>query len=165
MTATNHSSPAFNVTLTHARLHAPGKVSTQQHRRKVHVELGTIRILWVVLTSVPGASEVQEVTSHFGWPTWNAPDLPPPSDDWKAIFNASDRSYAGLHHGGLGDGPSISIRPADHLPIGQDMWKILQAQNSVVLSTGLSGEPTAAELGSAASRKMLQAVLAPAVIV
>ncbi|MGW0165965.1 hypothetical protein ACWDWT_12325 [Streptomyces sp. NPDC003343] len=164
MTSSNTSLPAFNLTLTHTRLDAPARLSARQHRRQVHIERDVVRILWLVLAAVPGASEAEKVTAHFGWPRWNAPSLPVPTHDWKAIFNASDRSYAGLYRAGSEDGQSIAIRPARRLRVARDMWEILQAENSVVLSTGLCGEPTAAELGSAASHKMLHAVLAEAVI-
>ncbi|PJI99754.1 hypothetical protein BX264_0002 [Streptomyces sp. 2333.5] len=43
-----------------------------------------------------------------------------------------------------------------------EMWEMLQESGCVLLCTGLSGDPTAAEFGTAAGNRKLQAVLARA---
>ncbi|MFD8154457.1 hypothetical protein ACFV28_27410 [Streptomyces sp. NPDC059720] len=49
-----------------------------------------------------------------------------------------------------------------YIRVTDAMWQMLQAQECVVLCTGLVGDPTAAEFGAAAAGGKLQAVLAQA---
>ncbi|MFE9059883.1 hypothetical protein [Streptomyces mutabilis] len=79
-----------------------------------------------------------------------------------AIFGTQSRAFEGMHGAAPAGGQPTIIRNSDHIRVTDAMWQMLQEQECVVLCTGLAGDPTAAEIGSAAADGKLQVVLARA---
>ncbi|MEU9330863.1 hypothetical protein AB0D91_45235 [Streptomyces canus] len=154
--------PALNFSVTHIGLQTSGIDNVHQEGRQVEINFAAARTVLIALNAAGGVPEARQVKDFFAWPAWQAPGVPQPSHEWTAIFNTETRVFEGLHGAASEAGQPTIIRTSAPTPVTDAMWQMLQAQECVVLCTGLAGDPTAAEIGVAAAGGKLQAVLAQA---
>ncbi|MEV8047667.1 hypothetical protein AB0P02_28075 [Streptomyces griseoluteus] len=154
--------PALNFSVTHVGLQTRKIESARQEGRQVETSFAITRTVLLALNAVGGMPEARQLKDFFAWPTWQAPGIPKPSHKWTAIFGTQTRAFEGMHGAAPAGGQPTIIRNSDHIRVTDAMWQMLQAQECVVLCTGLAGDPTAAEFGAAAVGGKLQAVLARA---
>ncbi|MFG3187111.1 hypothetical protein [Streptomyces nigra] len=154
--------PALNFSVTPIDLQTQKIESARQKGRQVETSFAITRTVLLALNAADGMPEARQLKDFFAWPTWQAPGVPKPSHKWTAIFGTQTRAFEGVHGAASAGGLPTIIRTSDHIRVTDAMWQMLQAQECVVLCTGLVGDPTAAEFGAAAAGGKLQAVLAQA---
>ncbi|NEB39521.1 hypothetical protein [Streptomyces sp. SID14515] len=151
-----------NLTVTHCAVGTGGLESAVPRGREVTVTFAEERVVLIVLSAVQ-AQQLEETVQYFGWPAWPAPAVPPRNFEWKAIFDSKRRTFRGLFRMPPGDGESVALH-VPSTPMTPAMWDMAEKLQSVVLCCGLSGDPEPADIGSAAQRDALNAVLVEAMI-
>lgn len=169
MTATPHSPgrlPALNIGLIHVTLPTSQVQINHRTPRSTEFTLGTdvIVIVLSIITNPPSTHPDETVIdrSRFTWPPWRGHTIPEAHQKWKAVFGTSDRTFRGIYYEAptLEETQSIHVRPG--FALSDAMWKMLQDEPCAVLCTGLTGDPSAAEITTALEEGMLQAVLVEA---
>ncbi|MEU2180914.1 hypothetical protein [Streptomyces thermolilacinus] len=168
MTTPPHSPgrlPAFNIGLTHVTLPTSQVQVNRLTERINEFTLGASVIVIVLSTITDQASahpvETDIGRSRFTWPTWQGVTIPEAHQKWKAVFVTRDRTFRGIYY----EGPTPGETQTIHVPgtlVSDAMWKMVQSQSCAVLCTGLSGDPSSAEIRTALKGGMLQAVLVEA---
>ncbi|WP_406865212.1 hypothetical protein ABZO31_33965 [Streptomyces sp. HUAS MG47] len=153
----------MNFTVSHVGLRTSQVDSVKQEGPLTEFNFATKRFVAIAVTDIDGPTDVQQVKDFFSWPTWPAPYIPPTSEEWAAVFNTKTKAFEGLYGSTAAGELSVAIRCAQASRITDAMWEMVQGSGCVLLCTGLSGDPTAAEFGAAAGNRKLQAVLAQAV--
>ncbi|MFJ2109810.1 hypothetical protein ACIOHH_35170 [Streptomyces microflavus] len=151
-----------NLAVTHCGVDAASSVSAVPRGREVAITFAPERTVLVVLSAVH-AEQLKETVEYFGWPTWSGSAVPPRDFQWKAIFDSKLRTFKGLYRVPTADGDPVAVYVPPS-PITPAMWDMVKKSQSVVLCCGLSGDPEATEIGSAAQRDELNAVLAEAMM-
>ncbi|WP_019064877.1 hypothetical protein [Streptomyces prunicolor] len=157
--------PAFNIGLTHVTL-PTSQVQVNRLTELINeFTLGTDVIVIVLSTVTDPASPRPDETdvdrSRFTWPPWQGDVIPEAHQKWKAVFAPEDRTFRGLYH----EGPTLDETPTIRVPptvLSDAMWKMVQKESCAVLCTGLTGDPSAAEITAGLEEGMLQAVLVQA---
>ncbi|MFI1935480.1 hypothetical protein [Streptomyces sp. NPDC020330] len=157
--------PAVNMSLTHVMLPS-AQVQVNRLTDLVNeITLGTSVIVIVMSTVTAPASnrpaETDADRSRLTWPTWQGDTIPEAHQKWKAVFAPEDRTFRGLYY----EGPTLEETPTFRVPatvLSDAMWKMVQNESCAVLCTGLTGDPSAAEITTALEEGMLQAVLVEA---
>ncbi|MEV8606094.1 hypothetical protein AB0465_40225 [Streptomyces griseoviridis] len=169
MTTPPHSPsqlPAFHIGLTHFT--APTSQLQINHPTPSSTEftLGT-DVIVIVLSIVtdPASAHPDETDidrSRFTWPPWQGHTIPEAHQKWKAVFGTSDRTFRGIYYEAptLEETQTIHVRPG--FALSDAMWKMLQNAPCAVLCTGLTGDPSAAEITAGLEEGILQAVLVEA---
>ncbi|MGW6207383.1 hypothetical protein ACWF9B_27560 [Streptomyces sp. NPDC055089] len=96
--------------------------------------------------------------SRLTWPHWQGNTIPEAHQRWKAVFVAQDRTFRGLYYEGSTPEETLTIR-VPQTTLTDALWKMVQNESCAVLCTGLTGDPSAAEVTTALEQGMLQAVL------
>ncbi|MEU9608514.1 hypothetical protein [Streptomyces sp. NPDC048057] len=154
--------PDINFTVSHVGLGTPQLGNFRQEGTLSEINFAMKRVVSIAMSAVGGPTDLQQVKDFFAWPTLQAPGVPPTSNDWAAMFNTKTKAFVGL--AGVTDtGETRAIVCAHAIRFTDPMWEMVQESGCVLLCTGLSGDPTAAEFGAAAGNRKPQAVLAQAV--
>jgi len=153
--------PAYNVGLSHITVPTPQVQVTRQTERSTEFTLGTDVVL-IALSTVTDPAETGTDQSRFAWPPWQAHTIPESHQEWKAVFLTRDRTFRGLYYEARTPEESQTIHVGTAVALPDAMWKMLQNSACAVLCTGLTGDPSAAELTTALGQGMLQAVLVEA---
>ncbi|WP_256959813.1 hypothetical protein [Streptomyces viridochromogenes] len=152
--------PLLNMSLTHVTLPS-SQVQVNRLTDLVNeVILGT-SVIVIVLSTVTDPAESEFDQSRFTWPTWQGDTIPEAHQKWKAVFAPRDRTFRGLYY----EGPTPEETPSFRVPptvLSDAMWKMVQNEPCAVLCTGLTGDPSAAEITTALEEGRLQAVLVQA---
>ncbi|MEV5530464.1 hypothetical protein [Streptomyces prunicolor] len=157
--------PAFNIGLTYVTL-PTSQVQVNRLTELINeFTLGTDVIVIVLSTVTDPASPQPDETdadrSRFTWPPWQGETIPEAHQKWKAVFATRDRTFRGIYY----EGPTLEETPTIRVPatvLSDAMWKMVQKESCAVLCTGLTGDPSAAEITAALAEGMLQAVLVEA---
>ena len=152
--------PVLNMSLTHVTLPS-SQVQVNRLTELVNeVILGT-SVIVIVLSTVTDPAETEFDQSRLTWPTWQGDTIPEAHQKWKAVFDPRDRTFRGLYY----EGPTLEETPTFRVPptvLSDAMWKMVQNESCAVLCTGLTGDPSAAEITTALKEGRLQAVLVQA---
>lgn len=152
--------PAFNMSLTHVTLPS-SQVQVNRLTDLVNeIILGT-SVIVIVLSTVTDPAGTDVDRSRFTWPPWQKETIPEAHHKWKAVFVTQDRTFRGLYHEGPTPEETQTVR-VPHTALSDAMWKMLQNEPCAVLCTGLTGDPSAAEIRTALEEGILQAVLVEA---
>ncbi|MEU8349758.1 hypothetical protein [Streptomyces sp. NPDC048845] len=156
--------PVFNMSLTHVTLPSSQVRVNRLSELVNEVILGT-SVIVIVLSTVTDPASPHPAETEFdrslAWPTWRGETIPEAHQKWKAVFDPGDRTFRGLYY----EGPTLEETPTFRVPatvLSDAMWKMVQNESCAVLCTGLTGDPSAAEITTALERGMLQAVLVEA---
>jgi hypothetical protein len=156
--------PTVHFSVTHVGLQTSQIDTIRQDGRRVEFSFAAPRAVLLALSAAGGVQEVRQTKDFFGWPLWPAPRVPTVTHEWKAIFGIKARAFEGIYgEAPEGEEPTI-FHVATPMRVTDVMWKMLEETSSVVLCTGLAGDPSAAEIGAAAGNGKLQAVLAEALL-
>lgn len=153
--------PVFNIGLTHVTLPA-SQVQVNRLTELINeVTLGT-DVIVIVVSPATHLAETGVDPSRFIWPTWQGEAIPEAHQKWKAVFATEDRTFRGLYC----EGPTLEETQTFRVPatvLSDAMWKMVQNEPPcAVLCTGLTGDPSAAEITTALEEGRLQAVLVEA---
>jgi hypothetical protein len=163
MTTPPHSTgrlPVFNIGLTHVTLPTSQVQVNCLTNRSNEITLGTDVIVIVVSPAThPAGTDIDR--SRFTWPPWQKETIPEAHQKWKAVFVTQDRTFRGLYHEGPTPEETQTVRVPNTV-LSDAMWKMLQNEPCAVLCTGLTGDPSAAEIRTALEEGILQAVLVEA---
>ncbi|MGY4744586.1 hypothetical protein [Streptomyces sp. ATMOS53] len=163
MTTPPHSPgrlPVFNIGLTHVTLPTSQVQVNRLTNRSNEITLGT-DVIVIVVSPATHLAETDVDPSRFIWPTWRGETIPEAHQKWKAVFATQDRTFRGLYY----EDPTQEETQTFRVPntvLSDAMWKMLQNEPCAVLCTGLTGDPSAAEITTALEAGMLQAVLVEA---
>ncbi|MGW0137225.1 hypothetical protein [Streptomyces sp. NPDC003299] len=153
--------PAFNMSLTHVTL-PTSQVQVNRLTDLINeITLGT-DVIVIVVSPATHLAETGFDRSRFIWPTWQGETIPEAHQKWKAVFVAQDRTFRGIYY----EGPTLEETQTFRVPdtvLSDAMWKMTQNESPcAVLCTGLTGDPSAAEITTALEEGRLQAVLVAA---
>jgi hypothetical protein len=118
-------------------------------------------VIVIVVSPATHLAETDVDRSRFIWPPWRGETIPEAHQQWKAVFVTQDRTFRGLYY----EGPTQEETQTFRVPntvLSDAMWKMLQNEPCAVLCTGLTGDPSAAEITTALEEGRLQAVLVEA---
>ncbi|WGD38703.1 hypothetical protein [Streptomyces cathayae] len=150
--------------MTHVGLDTSRLGNVRQQGRQTEITLNRTRAVLIALNAVGGAEQVRQLNEFFAWPLWRGAAIPSVSPEWTAVFSTAARALEGIHGAAPQEGKPMIIRPAVCDRLTDAMWEMLQTQNCVVLCTGVAGDPTAPQLGAAASDGSLHAALARVIL-
>ncbi|MFF7311568.1 hypothetical protein [Streptomyces sp. NPDC008137] len=163
MTTPLHSpgrQPAFHMSLTHVTLPS-SQVQVNRLTELINeVTLGT-SVIVIVVSPATHLAETDFDQSRFIWPTWQGETIPEAHQNWKAVFATPDRTFRGIYY----EGPTLEETQTFRVPntvLSDAMWEMVQNAPCAVLCTGLTGDPSAAEITTALKEGRLQAVLVEA---
>ncbi|MEV7481979.1 hypothetical protein [Streptomyces halstedii] len=163
MTTPPHSPgrlPAFNMSLTHVTLPS-AQVQVNRLTDQINEFILGTSVVVIVLSTVTDPAETDFDRSHFTWPTWQGETIPEAHQKWKAVFATRDRTFRGLYY----ERPTLEETQTYRVPntvLSEAMWKMLQNEPCAILCTGLTGDPSAAEITTALEEGTLGAVLVEA---
>jgi hypothetical protein len=157
--------PAFNIGLTYVTL-PTSQVQVNRLTELINeFTLGTDVIVIVLSTVTDPASLHPDETdidrSRFTLPPWQGDTIPEAHQKWNAVFATRDHTFRGIYY----EGPTLEETPTIRVPatvLSDAMWKMVQNESCAVLCTGLTGDPSAAEITTALGEGVLQAVLVEA---
>lgn len=118
----------------------------------------------LVLMAAEDEEQTLQLRHMLDWPVWEAPAAPPPTHEWHAVFNTSGHAFEGLSKSTGDDGHPAVVKMRKPPVLTGQTWQMLTKAPCAVLAVGLTGQPTPAEIGSAAGTRRLRAVLAPALM-
>jgi hypothetical protein len=152
--------PAFHMSLTHVMLPS-SQVQVNRLTELINeVTLGT-SVIVIVVSPAAHLAETDFDQSRFIWPTWQGETIPEAHQKWKAVFATPDRTFRGIYY----EGPTLEETQTFRVPntvMSEAMWAMVQNAPCAVLCTGLTGDPSAAEITTALKEGRLQAVLVEA---
>ena len=164
MTTPPHSPgrlPVFNIGLTHVTL-PTSQVQVNRLTELINEVTLSTDVIVIVVSPATHLADTDVDPSRFIWPTWQGDTIPEAHQKWKAVFATQDRTFRGICY----EGPTLEETQTFRVPatvLSDAMWKMTQNEPPcAVLCTGLTGDPSAAEITTALKEGRLQAVLVEA---
>lgn len=116
----------------------------------------------MVLLSAHDPAGLAALQAHFAWPVCEAPAMPERDFAWKVVFNTENHTFEGFYNESP-DSTDPIVQAPTPTPIDDAMWQMLEQTTSVVLATGLTGDPTAPDIRTGMQNRLIHAALVEAV--